>query len=231
MTLSELRGLLRLTLAGTAAWPDGTLDRWIGAGIRLYSAHFPRRVRATLDLAAGTQTYALPGATSLAGVISVEYPAGLAPARFLRCTFEWAPGFAAGGPYYAVQGVALDGAAGDEASASANIVFAETIRDGETAVVEAWAPHAVPEPGDDTAALTVPDQHMESLSAYVEFAAHYELETDEACVTDGSTIVLAQLGEESRRAWNRYKEVMDRLTWLGATNTSPCQPVWAGYGL
>ena len=92
-------------------------------------------------------------------------------------------------------------------------------------------PHPVPEVGADTAVITVPVQHVEALTAYVEFAAHYELETDEALTTDGSTIELAQLGEESRRAWNRYKEVMDRLVWLGAPQVAGPQPCWGRYGL
>lgn len=147
MTLGELRALVRVTLASVAAWPDDTLDRWIGAAVRLYSAHCPRQV-----------TNAETGAVS-------------------------------------------------------------------------WELHALPDVGDDDAALTVPEQHIEALTAYTEFAAHYELESDEACVADGSTIVLAQLGEESRRAWNRYKEVMDRLVWLGPVGVGASQPVWAAYGL
>ena len=56
--------------------------------------------------------------------------------------------------------------------------------------------------------------HLQAITAFVEFAAHYELESDEAVIVDSSSVVLAQLGEESRKAWNRYKDVLDRLTWL-----------------
>ena len=226
MTLAELRALLRLTLSSASAWPDGTLDRWIGGAVRLYSAHFPRRLRAVVALAAGTQAYAVPGGLGAAGVISVEYPAGQAPPRFLRCVAEWSELFGMDAGCYALRGVA-----DDDAAAVGYIVFAETVADGESAVVEYWGPHAEPAIGADTAVVTVPAQHVEAISSYVEFAAHYELETDEALVADGSTIVLAQLGEESRRAWNRYKEVMDRLAWLGGTEVGVPAPCWGGYGL
>jgi hypothetical protein len=254
MTLAELRALIRLTLSSATAWPDATLDRWIAGAVRLYSAHFPRRLRATITLAYGTQAYAIPGAVDAAGIISVEYPARQAPAgqtppRFLRCVAEWSDAFAGGGyptgdsfahgdsfargdsfacgeACYAVRGVA-----DTDTSAAGYIVFAEVVHDGETAVVEYWGPHPAPAPGSDTAVITVPQQHLEALSAYVDFAAHYELETDEALVADGSTIMLAQLGEESRRAWNRYKEVMDRLTWLGAPHSGPAYATWGRYGL
>jgi hypothetical protein len=225
VTLGDLRGLLRLTLADATAWPDATLDRWIQAGIRLYSEHFPRRYRAEVALSAGAQAYAVPGALSSRGVISVEYPAGETPPRFLVRVSEAAALFGAGGRCYAVRGVAEE-----NVTASGYIVFAEAVADGETAVVEYWGPHPLPAAGDDTAVITVPQQHLEAITAYVEFAAHYELETDEACVTDGSTIILAQLGENARRAWNRYKEVCDRLLYLAVDDGAPA-PVWGRIGL
>jgi hypothetical protein len=40
------------------------------------------------------------------------------------------------------------------------------------------------------------------------------LEADEAVVVDSSSVVLAQLGEESRKASNLYKDVLDGLSWL-----------------
>lgn len=226
MTLAELRALLRLTLSSAAAWPDSTLDNWIGSAIRLYSAHFPRRLRTTISLAYGTQAYAVPGSTEVRGLISVEYPSGQSPPRLLRCMSEYSEAFAAGGACYALRGVGAD-----DTSAVASLVFAEVVHDDETAIVEYWGPHPAPAAGTDEAVITVPAQHVEAISAYVEFAALYELEMDEALVTDGSTIELAQLGDESRRAWNRYKEVMDRLAWLGGAEVSTAQPCWGRYGL
>lgn len=224
MTLAELRALVRLTLADATAWPDATLDRWIGAAIRLYGAHFPRRLRATVALASGVQAYAVPGGVDVRALISVEHPAGRVPPRFLRPVSEWSAAFAAGEPCYAVRGVA-----DSETAAVGYLLFAEVVQDGESAVVQYWGAH--PAPASESAVITIPSQHLEALTAYVEFAAHYELETDEAVVTDGSTLVLAQLGEESRRAWNRYKEVMDRLAYLGGPQVGTVQPNWAGYGL
>lgn len=226
MTLAELRSLVRLTLSNATEWPDATLDRWIGAAIRLYSAQYPRRLRATIPLAEGTQAYAVPGSVDVRGLISVEYPSGRVPPRYLACVSGWSDRFGAGGACYAVRGVAED-----VTSAVGYIVFAETVQDGESAVVEYWGAHPVPAPGADTTVITVPQPHLEAISAYTEFAAHYELETDEALVADGSTMMLAQLGEESRRAWNRYKEVMDRLEWLGGSQVGSVHPSWGRIGL
>jgi hypothetical protein len=124
VTLGDLRALIRLTLASASARPDGTLDRWIQSAIRLYSEHFPRRYRATLALSAGTQAYAVPGGLSSRGVISVEYPAGETPPRFLVRVSEASALFGAGGRCYAVRGVAEDDGSGSPSLATGWIVFA-----------------------------------------------------------------------------------------------------------
>ena len=129
MTLAELRALIRLTLASVERWPDATVDAWIGAGIRLYGAHFGER--------------------------------------------------------------SVPAAEGDM--------------------------------------VDVPETHLEALTAYVDFAATREMQVDEAVSGDGSSLMLGQLSEQARRAWNRYKDVMDQLTGLAAGDAAPVS--WAGYGL
>ena len=188
MTLAQLRAVIRLTLANTDRWPDAGLDEWIRQAIRLYGAHFPLRSQVTIDLTPGVQQYELP-VDGLVAVLSVEQPAGVAvPVKVVP-------------PAY-----------GDPAG-YAQLVLTAPVTVPAQAVVTVAAAH--PLPAADGDALTVPPQHIEALTAYVEFAAHYELECAEAPVLDGSTIVLSQLGDEARRAWTRYKEVMDRLAWAG----------------
>ena len=72
--------------------------------------------------------------------------------------------------------------------------------------------------------------HLEALIAFVEFRAHWELETDEAYTQSSSagSLLLSQLGENGRRAWNRWREVMQRLRPIGWTASNP---TWGDYGL
>ena len=228
MNLGELRALVRLTLASTAAWPNATVDQWIAQAVHLYSAHFPRRWRATIELADDTYAYALPGGFGIQAVLSVECPAGEDPPRLLRFVSEYDGAFISGDDVYALRGMA----AGDTSDDAAQIVFAQAGVTGETAVVEYLGPHLAPAVGVDASEISVPVQHIEALTAYVAFAAQYELQSDEAVVVDASTVVLSQLGQEARRAWDRYKDVMDRLVWLGGgTINDVPQPVWGDIGL
>lgn len=227
-TLSDLRTACRLVLASAADWPDETLDDWIADAIRFYSADFPRRLRATLALTTGTQTYPLPGGHACLGVLSVEYPAGEDPPRYLAQVPEWSREFASGGPFYALLAVP-DDSAPEEDVAAAWLAFAPQVATGESAVVTYQGLHAIPAPGADDAPITVPASHWEALIAFVDFRAHWELETDEACSLSSVSIVLAQLGQEARRAWLRYREVIDHLRSLAGA-PGGCV-AWPGIGL
>jgi hypothetical protein len=235
-TLSDLRALVRATVPDETAWPDETLDRWIGEAIRLYSAQFPRRLRYLLELTTGTQAYPLPCGHGFMGIVSVEYPAGRTPPCFLYPAAPWSAIFGVGGPVYAVRAPSAE-ATGPETPAEAEgqagtLLLAPPVATGESAAVEVLAPHAVPAPGEDEAAVTLTEGHYQAVVAFCEFASHWELETDEAAGVSASSIVLSQLGDEARRAWNRYKDVMDRLTWLGATTGRMAEiPSWGDIGL
>jgi len=222
-TLTALRAQCRLLLASTTAWPNATLDAFIADAIRAYSAELPRVYRNTLALTTGTQAYALPGAHGFLGVVSVEYPAGEDPPEFLYPVAEWSAEFGAGAEVYALRGVA-DNLAIESDTSAGWIVFAETVATGESAVVAYHGLHRIPNAGDDAAQITVPEAHWDALIAFVDFRCHWELESDEAIVAASTSIVLAQLGEDGRRTWNRWREVMGRLT---ATQVAAVWLPWA----
>ena len=209
-TLADLRAQIRLLLASTDDWPNATIDGFIADAIRFHSAQFPRRWRHTLSLTTGTQAYPLPGAHAFQGILSVEYPTGHTPQSFLEEAPEWSAAFQEAQDVYAIRGIDDDTAIESD-TAAATIVFAETVTTGETAVVEYLAGHALPTAGDDDAQITVPTHHWEALSALVEFRTHWELETDEAVSLTNISILLSQLGQEARMAWNRYKEITNSL--------------------
>lgn len=217
-TLGDLRAELGLTLGDTTTWPNSTVDAYIAAAIRLYSAHYPLRRRTALVLTAGQQAYNLPGGDSLQAVIQVEFPAGARPVRVLTPAGEDSTLFHAGAPVYAVRG--------PEAAGLGQIVFAETVCAGQGAIVEYLTNHPIP--SADNAVLTVPDIHLEAITAYVQAAAHWQL-VDAAAAGDGGDtgLLLNQLQDTARAAWLRYREVLDRLVWLGPGYQPPVPlPVW-----
>jgi hypothetical protein len=215
-------------MTDATAWPNATLDAWIQDAIRFYSLEFPRRWRYTLSLTTGTQAYALPGGHGFMGVQSVEYPSGQDPQEYVTQVEERSAEFASGGDYYALRGVA-DTTAIESDTAAGTIVFAETVATGESAIITYYGVHPIPAAADDDAQITVPVAHWEALNAFVDFRAHWELETDEALTLTTVSIILAQLGQEARRAWNRYKETIDRIRLL--TGTSSGIASWKDIGL
>jgi hypothetical protein len=228
-TLKDLRDSIRLTLTGSAAWPDASLDAWIKDAIRFYSLEFPRTWRHTQAMTTGTQAYAVPGGHGFMSVLSVEYPSGQTPAEYLLQVAESSADFASGGEFYALRGVADSISDQKDDTAAAYIVFAQTVATGKSAVITYAGAHPLPTVADDDAQITVPVAHWEALYAFVDFRAHWELETDQALTISTVSIVLAQLGQEARRAWNRYKETIDRIRSLSAT---PAQLVnWREIGL
>ena len=227
-TLTTLRAALRLALPNATAWPNATLDAWIADAIRFYSLEFPRRWRYTLTLTTGTQAYALPGGHGFMSVESVEYPSGSSPPEFVQQVEESSAQFASGGDYYALRGIADTTAIASD-TAAATIVFAETVATGEYAIITYRGLHPIPTAGSDSDQITVPTAHWEALIAFVDFRAHWELETDEALSVTTVSIILAQLGQEARRAWNRYKESIDRIRSL--TGTPSAFVSWKDIGL
>lgn len=209
-TLADLRAQIRVVLASSSDWADASLDAFIQDAIRFHSGQFPRRWRHSQSMTTGTQAYALPALHAFQEIRSVEYPTGETPQVFLDEVEEWDDRFQDADHVYAIRGIA-DNTAIESDTAAGTIVFAETVTTGEKANIEYLGDHPIPTAADDDAQITVPTSHWEALIAFVDFRAHWELEADLACTVSTVSIVLAQLGQEARYAWNRYKEVMNAL--------------------
>lgn len=213
MQLTDLRALIRVTVADTTEWPNATLDAWIGQAVHFYSAHFARRWRKTLTLTTGTQAYALPSGHGFVSLLAVQYPS--TEYTFLRQVNEYDRDFEAKDDVYALRGQE-DSTAVNADDAAGWIVFAETVTTGQYAIIDYLGAHLAPTVGDDDADITVPNAHLEAITAYVEFMAHLKSECDMTDEATDTAVALAQLSDGTRRCWNRYKDVMDRLMWLGS---------------
>lgn len=210
-TLGDLRALIRLSLASTSDHPNATLDAWIADGIRFYSLHFPRTLYNDKTMTTGTQIYDAPGGHNLREVLSVEYPTGDTPPTMLT-RLPWTDPRFDGGNYYDVIPIS-DGLSATTDDAAYSIIFGPTVTTGNFAQIVYTTIHRLPVAAADSTILSVPDHHLLAITSYVEYRAACELENDEAVTVDTSnvSIVLAQLGQASRSAWFRFKNVLDRL--------------------
>lgn len=68
-------------------------------------------------------------------------------------------------------------------------------------------------PVADNDEIPVPVNHWEALIAFVDFRTHWQLSAAEAAEITSNSIALSQLSTVARMAWNRYKEIIDRITW------------------
>ena len=226
ITLADLRGQCRGFLTSETIWSDDMLTLFINDGIRAYSNYLPRRLRHSLALTTGTQAYDLPGGHGFVRLLAVEYPTGESPPIYLTQVEEWDSLFVGGGDVYALRAVADDLAA-DEDTMTGLIVFAETVATGETATLTYTAVHDAVSDDDDV--LTVPEAHMEAIIAFVDFRAHWERESNETYSGSSSSLILSQLGENGRRAWNRYREIVRTLAPVGGWQIQT--PSWGNIGL
>lgn len=212
-TRAELLSQIRLSLTDKDTWPDATINAWIADAIRFYSAEFPRTLRYTLTLTTGTQEYVLPANHRIQDVLEVEYPTGQDPEEYLARVNMTDPAVDNGEDVYCLLPIA-DTTASTADDDAGSIKFGPTVATGEFARITYTADHATPT--TDTSQITVPPRHWEALIAYCEFRSHWHLETLEAVSMTTVTLALAQLSDDARRAWNRYKEVIDRIRYTHA---------------
>jgi len=218
-TLADLRATCRLTCPDGESWPDSTLDSWIIEGIRLYSAMFPRTRAYELTLTTGTQTYSLP--SDCQQVLWVEYPTATSPRTILTQVNLSSRRFAEAGAVYALEAVETD----DLNEAQARITFAQTVTTGQSARITYHGMWELPQVSDDAAVITIPQIHHEIIQAFVEYRGHWMLEANAAVLSDNTSLTLSELGQNARRAWNRYKEITARLQ--QPPQLSGPNPIWS----
>lgn len=217
---ADLLAQVRLYLADETTWPDDTIYGYMVDAVRFYSIEFPHRAYRSLTLATGTQNYELWG--DVREVVKVEYPAGESPPQYLDRVPLGSVALRNGEDVYAL----LAPAYGD-LDVPAEIVFGPTVATGESAVVHYQGLHAIDLSKLTTAEITVPEEHLEAIHAFIDFRAHWQLEAGEAVDVTNSSIVLSQLGENARRAWNRYKEITAHLQELSLTAPAATM-AWVG---
>ena len=210
ITLASLRAACRRSLASATDWPDDTLDAWLIEAIRTYSIQMPRRWQHTITLTTGTQAYAVPGNHGFHRILSIEYvpTADDATPYFLTEVAQNHPAFIRKNPVYALTGI-VDSTNISADAAAINITFAQAVTTADDAIVTYLGDWPTPTIASDYDVITIPASHTEALLAFVLFRAHWELVTDRSATPTPSASVLATCADTARRAWSRYKELMN----------------------
>jgi hypothetical protein len=221
-TLAEIIDLCEADLAdsGNATWAAADIQQWCVDAIADYSQHFQRELSVDLVTTLNDRTYDVPDV--LVGVISVEYPKGEDPPKYLQPRSHTHPNFWITSGYYdfIISGNDTDA---DE------IWISEKPAASENIAVRYLAHHDLPTETTDN--LTVPDEHQHLLRNYVLWRAALQLKAiEEASPTSNSSLIMSQLAVNTDRLRRSYVDSLAKalyavsrsrpVSWKGQTNES-----------
>lgn len=203
-SLAMLRQNCRLLLGDDNAlagytFSDAQVDGWINAALFDLSLHFPRRATLEVTFPDGQRQAALPA--DVTGVLSVEFPAGQEPPRFLLHRPLSFPHFFDRPGFYDL----LPGSSAGGDSSAARLTLSERPRPGQAARLQATLGHAPLAANTDETSL--PPRYEPLVGQYVRWQAWEELALAEARTPKVVDVPVAgwQLARAAAEAENAYR--------------------------
>lgn len=194
------RAQTALSDEGAAVWPEAEVLEWLNEAVREYSQHLPRVGEVDILAEEGRQTYDLPWDAT--AVLSVAYPAGQSPPRYLVPLSYRNKRFAWGRCY--------DYLPRFDQTTLPQLVLGFEPAAGEALRVRYRRPHNFNLEAADE--VTVPAEHHHVLVQYVLFAAARRLQQrEQATPTAGSSLMMAQLAANARRLELAYLNALNRI--------------------
>jgi hypothetical protein len=190
-TRATFRDTVRTILTDKSLFRDALLNIWINDAIRDYSHFFPLEKSLTIDCVVNQTEYSLSSIMPVLGVISVEYPDGEDPPRFLLRQSETHPSFYDLPVYDLREGSTQYLVIGEKpTSADDDIIL--TYQTLHTLLTS------------DSDALTVPDHHTELLRLYCQWKAAEFIEAAADIQPPRKAALLNALGNNSKGAEYAY---------------------------
>jgi hypothetical protein len=193
-TLATFRDTVRTILTDKTIYRDSLITAWIKDAIRDYSYYFPLEKELKIDCTAGTREYSLSAIMPVMGIISVEYPDGEDPPRFLLRQAETHPAFR-DLPVYDLR----DGS-------TQYLIIGESPATADDIILNYQTLHIVPSSDSDT--LTVPEHHGELIRLYVVWKAAEMIEASIQIEPPRKAALLTALGGNSKQAEYAYSYKM-----------------------
>jgi hypothetical protein len=219
-TLESLVDLVEGDLgdSGNAVWAADNIEQWLRDGIVDYSDYFPRVRTDEITTSAGDRMYDLNG--DFVAVVSVEYPVGLEPARYLKRRPFTHPDFWREEGCYDIVSRADDTDV-HELYMSTSPGAGETI----SVLYQAVHDHTIASGGT----VTVPARHQYILRAYARWkAAEQRAALEEGNPTSNSSLLMSQLQNNARRWKGEYLNALAKA--IQAEQARSEVVGWAGLG-
>lgn len=203
-----------LSDSGNATFTAADIEQWCRDAIADYSQHYPRKLTDTIVTTLDDRTEDLPA--DMKHVITVEYPGGEDPKKFLQPRPYSHPNFWNEEGYY-------DVLYREDATDVAELWISTSPAAAESIIVQYAAVH------DNTIAigetLTVPTEHDYILRKYVVWQATVQLaKAEEANPTSNSSLLMSQLAINSDRARRSYIDSLAKAIYA-SSKSSPVS--WA----
>ena len=189
-TLATFRDTIRWILADESTWRDSMLTGWIKDGIRDYTNYFPLEASLKIDCTLATREYSLAAAGEVLGILSVEYPDGKTPPRFLLRQLELYPHFQ-DQPFYDIR-----------QGSPATLIIGESPIAADDIILRYLTLHT--NPATDAAVLTVPDEHLEALRLFVYWKALTFVALEQDLDPGRKTSIMNALGGTTKDAEYAY---------------------------
>jgi hypothetical protein len=199
-TLAQLadRAQNAINDAAVGTWSQATIEQWCRDAIADYSTHFLRIDDLTINCESGEHDYGLPGRER--AILSVEYPYGEDPPRYLTRRSVTHPGFWDNDGYYDFEDY--------QDHSDTNILWiSDSPTDGEqihvvfTCMYNSIALYAA-------STIEVPEEHEPLLILFVVWRAHTERMSTEAQNPDTTIRMLQQMKLAVQAAEYAYHQAL-----------------------
>lgn len=204
-TLQNLIDACEADLAdsGNTTWASADIEQWCRDAIADYSLHFPRTLQMDITTAEDDRQYDLPA--GFLAALSVEYPQGEDPPKFMKFRSQHHPDFWSEDGYYDVY-YHLDDADVDELLISTKPEADETIR----VIYQGVHDNIILAAGT----VTVPIHHQHILRNYVLWRAALQLKAiEEASPTSNSSLLMSQYAINVDRARRAYVDALAKAVY------------------
>jgi hypothetical protein len=186
--------------SGASVFSEAELLQWLNEAIREYSQHFPRKLYTDITAVADTREYNV--AWNANAILSVEYPYGQDPPEYSHRRHYAARGWSDDEFY--------DFVSRKDLTATPQIWLSFEPTADEVLRVFYTAPHVYTLILADN--VTVPGEHHHVLIQYVLFAAARQLQqAEQASPTNSSSLLMAQLANNTRRLELAYLNALNRI--------------------
>jgi hypothetical protein len=193
--------------AGNATFSAADIELWCRDAIGDYAQHFRIRKSASVAMAAGDHDYTL-NVDDFLDVLTVEYPTGQDPPRYLKRRYFLRDDFYRSGGFYDID-------PNRDETSGPTLYLSDSPAAGQSARI-LYSARLEP-PALTTGVVPVPEEHEPLLRSYVVWRALKQLQhAEEAAPTSSSSLLMSQLAQNADRARRAYIDSLARAVFSQA---------------